>query len=123
MRADGSLLRAVRPEANGPTSATVREFLHDAAEELFSVDGKLWRTLKLLFLRPGTLTVELVNGRRASYVKPLRLYLTCSMLAFGALALTSEGVQIGERDRAEMRDGVPVPRPGEPAIGVGDRKH
>ena len=54
------------------TPPLVREFLHDAAEEVFSVDGKLWRTLKLLFLQPGALTVELVNGRRASSVKPLR---------------------------------------------------
>ena len=32
---------------------TVREFLHEAAEDILNWDGKLMRTLRLLFFHPG----------------------------------------------------------------------
>jgi hypothetical protein len=48
---------------------TVREFLHEAADDVFNIDGKLLRTLRLLFLKPGALTLESFNGRRAGYVR------------------------------------------------------
>lgn len=97
---------------------TVREFLHDAADDVFNVDGRLWRTLKLLFLRPGALTVEAFHGRRASYVRPLRLYLTCSVLAFSVMVLTGDVVELEERDRDEMQTGVSVRDDRGAAIGV-----
>jgi hypothetical protein len=66
---------------------TLREFLHDLAEELLHWDGKLATTFRLLLTRPGALTAEYLAGRRISYISPLRLYLTCSLLFFFASAL------------------------------------
>jgi hypothetical protein len=90
--------------AAGPP--TVRDFLKDVAEELFDVDGRVFRSLRLLFFRPGFLTRELFDGRRASYVRPLRLYLICSVTAFGVIALTSAGadgqVQTEEQQFLEL---------------------
>ncbi len=48
----------------------------------------MWKTLKLLFTRPGRLTREYLDGRRRRYVLPLRLYLTCSFLFFLVVKLT-----------------------------------
>jgi hypothetical protein len=59
--------------------------LHELPHETFHVDGKLPRTLKLLFARPGFLPGEYVRGRRLPYVNPLRLYL----LVFIVFALVS----------------------------------
>jgi hypothetical protein len=73
---------------------TVREFVHDAVDEVFSVDGKFFRSIYFLFTRPGFLTRELFNGRRNRYVRPLRLYLICSVAMFGMMALTSERITI-----------------------------
>src|SRR4051812_36542961 len=61
---------------------TLGEFLHEAASEFLHWDGKLAATFRLLFTRPGELTQEYLAGRRASYLSPLRLYLTCSVLFF-----------------------------------------
>ena len=61
-----------RPEAR---DLSLRHFLHDAAQELTSLDSKLFRTLSALFFRPGLLTNEWVRGRRAHYLKPLNLCL------------------------------------------------
>src|SRR5258705_4238775 len=63
--------RALEPEA-----LTLRHFLvHTVAHELLHVDGALWRTLRLLFVRPGRLSLEYSAGRRRPYINPFRLLL------------------------------------------------
>lgn len=61
---------------------TLHDLLHDALEEFLHFDGKIVQTLRTLILQPGQLTVDLVAGRRARYIAPLRLYLTCSVIYF-----------------------------------------
>jgi hypothetical protein len=63
--------RALEPEA-----LTLRHFLvHTVAHELLHVDGALWRTLRLLFVQPGRLSLEYAAGRRRPYINPFRLLL------------------------------------------------
>ena len=54
------------------------ELLHGVAH----FDGKAWRTLPLLAFKPGYLTREYVNGRRASFVSPMALFLFVVFLMF-----------------------------------------
>jgi hypothetical protein len=61
---------------------TLREFLHDATQELTQLEGKVPATLKALFLEPGRLTLDFLAGRRARWLSPLRLYLICSLAYF-----------------------------------------
>jgi|SRR5688572_22425978 len=84
--------RCGQQRADGPP--TVREFVRDAVDEVFSVDGKFFRSMYLLFTRPGFLTRELFNGRRVRYVRPLRLYLLCSVAMFAMMALTGERITL-----------------------------
>jgi hypothetical protein len=65
-----------------PAYPTLREYAGDAWEEMSGLDGRFARTLKLLITRPGRLTVDALEGRRAHYIKPLRLYLSASVLYF-----------------------------------------
>src|SRR5207302_1011535 len=50
-------------------------------------DGKIPATLWLMVRRPGGLTAEFLAGHRARYLRPLRLYLTMSVLFFISLTL------------------------------------
>lgn len=50
--------------------------------ELTNWDNRLWRTLWPLWLRPGYLSERYVEGHRAPYVPPLRLYIFTSIIAF-----------------------------------------
>jgi hypothetical protein len=71
-----------------PRDLTLRHFLaHTVANELFSLDGALFRTLRLLFMRPGRLSLEYAAGRRRPYLNPFRLLL----IAIVAYALISTG--------------------------------
>jgi len=65
-----------------PASPTIRELAGDAYGELVGWDGKLARTLALLLRSPGTLTREILDGRRSAYISPVRLYLACSLVYF-----------------------------------------
>jgi hypothetical protein len=66
---------------------TVSDVVREAASEVSDIDGRLFRTVRWLLTRPGFLTNELFFGRRASYVGPVRLYLTFSVLYFAVSAL------------------------------------
>jgi hypothetical protein len=61
----------------------------EALEDELTVDQRLPRTLHALFLRPGQLTVEYVNGRIVRYIRPVRLYLVSSVIFFLLLSFTS----------------------------------
>jgi hypothetical protein len=58
------------------------ELVHEMLEGLTHSDSRLWRTLKLLWFKPGMLTQEFVAGRRAAYLPPFRLYLILSIVLF-----------------------------------------
>lgn len=72
--------RAVRPE-----DESLVAFLREQALEVTSADGRLWRTVKALFV-PGKLTEEYLDGRRSLYVRPVRIFLVLNVILFFALS-------------------------------------
>lgn len=66
---------------------TVRQFAHEMMDQYVAVEGKLGRTLRTLIAQPGQLTVDYVQGRRQRYVRPLKLYVSISVVFFGLLGL------------------------------------
>jgi hypothetical protein len=92
-----------------PSNPTARDLLHELATELLNVDNKIFRSLRLLFLRPGFLTRERFLGRRARYVSGLRLYLFFSVLFFTTLAFAPDiGQATYTPDPGEVIDPVAV---------------
>ncbi|MDH4072184.1 MAG: DUF4286 family protein [Gammaproteobacteria bacterium] len=61
---------------------SIWELLQEAFGDLFELDSRLWRTLIPLALRPGQLTRDYLEGRRARYMPPFRTYLVLSVLFF-----------------------------------------
>ena len=64
----------------------ILELAGELIRETFDVDGRMFRTLRLLFVRPGALTREYLAGHRQRYTPPLRLYLVISVLFFLAMS-------------------------------------
>ena len=61
-----------------------RSILHlvwESFEGMFHVDGRLWRTIPWLFVKPGELSKEYFQGKRARHVPPFRTFLV-SLLIF-----------------------------------------
>jgi hypothetical protein len=65
-------------------------FLHDLTHELLHVDGKIFRSVWTLLARPGALTRDYFEGRRARWISPIRLYLVFSVAYFGFAALVDD---------------------------------
>ena len=58
------------------------KLLMETIEGLFHFDGRLWRTLPDLALKPGQLTRSYLDGLRAPQIPPLRLFLVVLLLVF-----------------------------------------
>jgi hypothetical protein len=66
---------------------SVRAIFAEALDSLAGWDGKIPATLWQLVRHPGVLTTEFLAGRRARYLRPLRLYLTLSLVYFLVLSM------------------------------------
>lgn len=66
---------------------SMREVAGDVTHSLLHLDSRVWRTLRLLVLKPGELTREFIAGRHQRYLPPFRLYLAVSILFFALSAL------------------------------------
>ncbi len=58
------------------------ELLREAFGDLLEIDSRVWRTLVPLLIRPGQLTHDYLQGRRARYMPPFRTYLVLSVIFF-----------------------------------------
>ena len=65
-----------------PTKLPLKLFLEDAVETLFNIDNRIFKTLRDLFFKPGKVTREYIEGKRAQYLPPLRIYVSISIIYF-----------------------------------------
>lgn len=95
-----------------PFLRPVHHLGREVVADYFGFDGKLWRTIVPLLFRPGFLTREYLDGRRNRYVRPVRLYLTASVLLFFLLSVLPEGglmsnvVRMGPEASAAAADSI-----------------
>jgi hypothetical protein len=50
--------------------------------DTFALDSRLWRSVPMLLFRPGRMTRNYLDGKRARYVPPFRMFLLSSVLFF-----------------------------------------
>lgn len=65
---------------------TLAAIWHDILHSVLHFDGKFWRTLPLLTLRPGELTRRYIHGERAKFVSPMALFLFSIFLMFAVFS-------------------------------------
>lgn len=56
-------------------------------EDLTHYENSFWRTIKNLLLKPASLTIEYLSGKRMSYLAPIRLYIFISFVSFFAFSV------------------------------------
>jgi hypothetical protein len=87
-----------------PPRPSLRELVGEAVAEFSGWDGKLANTLRLLIRRPGQLTIDFLDGRRARYIAPLRLYLSVSVVYFLLSAAAPAAVTSGKLAKATTQN-------------------
>jgi hypothetical protein len=85
-----------------PHIHSMAHFAGEAFESITHADSRLWRTLGFLLVKPGRLTREFFDGRRAAYLPPFRLYLVISVAFF--LLGPSADSSVAIKDAADTVD-------------------
>lgn len=83
---------------------SVGAFGHDILHSVLHFEGKAWRTLPMLFTRPGELTRRYINGERARFFSPLALFLFAVFLTFAVFSVMGIGLAPGDFDAVEAAD-------------------
>ncbi|MEX0968261.1 MAG: DUF3667 domain-containing protein [Bacteroidia bacterium] len=65
-----------------PQEKTIRHFLEEFVQAITFADNKLWRTVKLLYTRPGVLPRKHMEGLRKPFIAPLALFFIVNLLYF-----------------------------------------
>ena len=99
---------------------SMKEVFGDVMHSVFHLDSRVWRTLRLLVLRPGELTREFIAGRHQQYLPPFRLYLVVSLFFFALSALLPDSTLVNFDD--ENDPGLKVLAPGQEAKPADDGK-
>ena len=72
----------------------LRQLLAEGFREVSNLESKFLATLWSLISRPGQLTAAYLEGRRASFMSPLRLYVLTSVLLGAALVFSDDTVVV-----------------------------
>ncbi|MFN8357079.1 MAG: DUF3667 domain-containing protein [Spirosomataceae bacterium] len=91
-------------ELNVPIGHLVYEFI----ESIFHFDIKFWNTFRAIVTKPGKITTDFVEGKRARYVPPARFYVFVAFFFFLMLNKVSEKwlMDISEKDGEEATESV-----------------
>lgn len=86
--------------------ATMKLLASDFFSSYFSVDSKLFRSLRYLLFSPSFLSLEYLNGKIEAYLRPIRLYIFISFTFFLLLSITSSSTPAD--DMKLKKDGVEI---------------
>ncbi|NWJ52352.1 MAG: DUF3667 domain-containing protein [Bacteroidetes bacterium] len=85
-------------QKNDSHKIPVKHLFVEFIEDLFHFDTKLWNTLKASFTKPGKITLDYLEGKRARYVPPVKFYVFVSFIFFLLLGkLSDHAVDSGNR--------------------------
>jgi hypothetical protein len=96
-----------------PAYPTVRELAMDAVSEFSGWDGRVASTLQALVRHPGLLTHEFLEGRRARYISPLRVYLTASVIYF-LLAASASNLRVEAAKKSGSKGSITAQADNQP---------
>lgn len=87
----------------GISISEVSELPHakDFFKEFINYDKYIWRTIKLLLLKPGSLTKEFIAGNRQKITSPAKIFIILSALTFifGSTSVTNSNFENSNQDQ------------------------
>lgn len=83
---------------------SIGHIFHDIMHGVLHFDSKGWRTLPMLVTRPGTLTRDYVEGKRARYVAPFSMFLFTVFVMYFTFAMVG-GPNVNLADAVQLDPG------------------
>ena len=69
-------------QLNNTAKPTFGQLIADTLANLFAWDSKFYLSIWPLMVRPGKLSLEIVNGKKSSYLPPIRLFVLMVIFTF-----------------------------------------
>jgi hypothetical protein len=93
-------------QKNDSHKIPIKHLIFEFVEDLFHFDAKLWNTLKASFTKPGKITLDYLEGKRARYVPPVKFYVFVSFVFFLLLGKLSDHAVDGSNKLFKNDKGV-----------------
>lgn len=104
-------------QLNSTKKLSFDDFFNEFFSGIFAYDSRVKRTLRALIFKPGKISKDYIQGKRAYYANPFRFYLSASILFFIIWSFTTnfDGINSGnqvpveelsEEDTQEIREGM-----------------
>lgn len=77
-------------QENNTNKIPVRHLIYEVFEDFFHFDAKIWNTIKASFSKPGRITIDYLEGKRARYIPPVKFYVFVSFIFFLLLGKLSD---------------------------------
>lgn len=77
-------------QENNTNKIPVRHLIFEVFEDFFHFDAKIWNTIKASFSKPGRITIDYLEGKRARYIPPVKFYVFVSFIFFLLLGKLSD---------------------------------
>ena len=74
-------------QANDSSRVSFKHLIYDIFGYFFFYDYKLKNSLKQLLFHPGKLSLHFINGKKADYIHPIRLFFIVSLIYFSLSTL------------------------------------
>ena len=90
----------------GHVHRSLSGFFHDLLHGVLHFEGKIWRTLPVWVWRPGLLTREYIDGKRAKYISPIALFLFVVFVTYALFSALGGGIKLdpeGAPDAASIQ--------------------
>jgi len=96
-------------QENIKTSPTFHHLFIHFFEDLTHYDNAFWRTIFYLFFKPAALTKAYVEGKRLSFLAPVRLYIFISFITFLLISLFPNHVNERTLIAADKKEQLIIP--------------
>ncbi|WP_421754217.1 DUF3667 domain-containing protein [Croceimicrobium sp.] len=77
-------------QVNDTRRLTFIELIGESLSNFFAVDGRIFRTLKDVLIKPGKVATEFRLGKRVRYMNPVRFYFLASILLITSIQLNRD---------------------------------
>jgi len=99
-------------QENIETNESIWALISHFFEDITHFDGKFFKTIKVLLLKPAFLSAEYLKGKRASYFHPIRMYIFTSFFffliyfSFYQKKGTSTELKISQKELEKRKDSI-----------------
>ncbi len=95
-------------QENNNNNVSFKTLIADFFNNYIALDSKFGKSFKPFFCSPGFLTNKYIEGARASYANPIRLYLIVSIFYFFIVSIVGKDIASDKENIVNIKQDIPA---------------